>query len=139
MSFNNEVYFSENITPRRPHLLRHPFPGGVSRHHYSLSESWCCENCHPRFGVWLAACAARFASCSNDSIPEPPAPQASADATAANPVAQLLRAAFYETYPSGITGNKISVSSDAIMLEFYGWYELLLRMATRSWRTTILI
>lgn len=75
------------------------------------------------FGIGLATCAALFVSCNKDSILEPPAPQAGTDVTAANQVSQLPRAAFYETYPSGITGNKTSVSSDAIKLEFYGWGE----------------
>lgn len=75
------------------------------------------------FGFGLATFAALFASCSKDSMIEPPAPHTGADAATVNPVSQLPRAAFYDAYPSGITGNKTTVSSEAIKLEFYGWGE----------------
>ena len=75
------------------------------------------------FGIGMAAAAALLVSCNKDSILDPPAPQAADATAAANPVTQLARPAFYDTYPSGITGTKTSVSSEAIKLEFYGWGE----------------
>lgn len=75
------------------------------------------------FGIGLATVAALFASCNKDSILEPPAPEAGAAGVNGAAVTQLARPAWYDTYPGGITGNKTSVSSDAIKLEFYGWGE----------------
>lgn len=66
-------------------------------------------------GVLLLA----LAGCSDDKKPEPdPDP----DPTPPNAV-QLPRQAYYDTYPSGISGIKTTVTSEVIPLYHYGWSE----------------
>lgn len=74
------------------------------------------------FGIGLLAAAITFISCNKESVLDSP-DGASGKATASTPLTQLSKPAWYDAYPSGITGNKTSVATEAIKLEFFGWSE----------------
>lgn len=59
-------------------------------------------------------------SCSDNKNPEEPPIEEPEDVVVA---AQLPRQAYYDTYPSGITGAKTTVTSPTLPLYHYGWSE----------------
>lgn len=64
-------------------------------------------------GALSTVASLTFTGCKKESTPPEPEPI----------VSQISRTAWYDIYPSDITGTKTSVSSEAIKLEFYGWGE----------------